>query len=69
MILEFFDTNLLEETYQIDDSVECINKIGEICKEYRHFHAELEVLLEEQYIQDYTNSRELAVNQVSKTRV
>ena len=40
--------------------MECINKIGEISKEYRHFHVELEVLLGEQYNQDYTNSRQLA---------
>ena len=40
--------------------MECINKIGEIIKEYKHCHAELEVLLREQYKQEYTNSRQLA---------
>ena len=59
-IQDFFDTNALEETDEIDDLVECIKRIAEICKEYRHAHADLEVLLGEQYMHEYTNSRQVA---------
>ena len=59
-IQDFFDTNALEETDEIDDLVECIKRIAEISKEYRHAHAELEALLGEKYMHDYTNSRQVA---------
>ena len=57
-IEDFLETNQLDEIDEIEDLTEVINNISEIGKQYRHYHAELKVLLGEQYLLDYPNPKQ-----------
>ena len=57
-IEDFLETNQLDEVDDVEDLTEIINCVSEIAKQYRHCHAELKVLLDEKYLQDYPNSKQ-----------